>query len=76
MSRKLLTTEQLAKELSVGAETVEKWGRTGKIPRIQISRKIVRYDRNAVLSALAQVGERKNTRHSVFPAFRGRGGAA
>jgi len=54
MSRKLLTAEQLAKELRVGAETIVGWGRSGKIPRIQISRKIVRYDRDVVLSILSQ----------------------
>lgn len=55
MSRKLLTAEQLAKELEVGVDTVVEWGRSGKIPRIRISRKIIRFNRDAVLSALSQV---------------------
>jgi predicted site-specific integrase-resolvase len=56
MAKKLVTAEQLAKELSVGVDTIDNWGRAGRIPRIRISRKIVRYDRDAVLSALSQAG--------------------
>jgi excisionase family DNA binding protein len=57
MSRKLLTAEQLARELRVGAETIVGWGRSGKIPRIRISRKIVRFDRDAVLKVLSAQGQ-------------------
>jgi excisionase family DNA binding protein len=60
MSRKLLTAEQLAKELKVGVETVTSWGRNGKIPRIRISHKIIRFDRDAVLSALSQTRAEDN----------------
>jgi predicted site-specific integrase-resolvase len=62
MSKKLMTAKQLAKELAVGIDTIEDWGRTGRIPRIRISRKIIRYDRNAVLSELSQAGEKANER--------------
>jgi len=55
MAKKLLTAEQLAKELRVGVETVTDWGRSGRIPRIKISHKIIRFDRDAVLFALSQV---------------------
>ncbi len=51
--RRLVTAERLAKELSVGIETIEDWGRSGKIPRIRISRKIIRYDKDAVFTALS-----------------------
>ncbi len=61
MAKKLVTAEQLAKELSVGVETIETWGRTGRIPRIRISRKIIRYDRNVVLAALSNAGMRAVT---------------
>jgi excisionase family DNA binding protein len=57
MSRKLLTAEQLARELRVGAETIVGWGRNGKIPRIRISRKIIRFDRDAVLKVLSAQGQ-------------------
>ena len=62
MSKKLLTAEQLARELKVGVETVTDWGRSGKIPRIRISHKIIRFDRDAVLSALSQAGVKGNDR--------------
>jgi predicted site-specific integrase-resolvase len=56
MAKKLMDAKQLSRELSVGIETIEGWGRSGKIPRICISRKIIRYDRDAVLSSLSQAG--------------------
>jgi excisionase family DNA binding protein len=62
MSRKLLTAEQLAKELKVSVETIDGWGRSGKIPRIRISHKIIRFDRDAVLSALSQAGDKADER--------------
>ena len=61
MAKKLVTSEQLAKELSVGVDTIKNWGRTGRIPRIRISRKIIRFDRDAVLSALSQAGVKAQT---------------
>jgi len=57
MPKKLLTAEQLAKELKVGVETISGWGRSGRIPRIRISHKIIRFDRDAVLSALSRTAQ-------------------
>ena len=62
MSRKLLTAEQLAKELRVSVETIDGWGRSGKIPRIRISHKIIRFDRDAVIAALSQSEGKANGR--------------
>lgn len=58
MGRKLLTADQLAKELKVGVETVTDWGRSGRIPRIRISHKIIRFDRDAVVSALSRAAQK------------------
>ena len=58
MSRKLLTAEQLARELKVGVETIDDWGRRHLIPRLKISPKIIRFDRDAVLSALARTTQK------------------
>ena len=57
MAKKLVTAEQLAKELSVGVDTIEAWGRAGRIPRIKVSRKIIRFDRDAVLKMLSAQGQ-------------------
>lgn len=57
MGKKLLTAEQLAKELRVSVETINGWGRSGKIPRIRISHKIIRFDRDAVLKVLSAQGQ-------------------
>jgi len=49
----LLTTEQLATRLKVGAFTVRKWGRIGLIPEVRFGRKVRRYSLSAVISALS-----------------------
>ncbi|MEW6249647.1 MAG: helix-turn-helix domain-containing protein [Planctomycetota bacterium] len=51
---KILTVAQLAAHLHVKPETVRVWSRAGLIPRIRISRKLVRYDLAAVLAALTK----------------------
>ena len=54
MSMKLLTAEEVAQELNVSPSTITEWGRQGKIPRVKISRKIIRYEKNATLNALSR----------------------
>ena len=50
----LLTAEQLAEQLSVSPSTVKTWSRSGLIPQIRISPKIIRFDPDAVIDALRQ----------------------
>ncbi len=54
MSKKLLTAEDMAQELDVSPSTITEWGRQGKIPRVKISPKIIRYDKDAILHVLLQ----------------------
>lgn len=54
MSNKLVTAEEIAQELNVSPSTVTEWGRQGKIPRVKISRKIIRYDKDNTLLVLSQ----------------------
>ena len=51
----LLTARELAKRLRVSPETVRAWARRGSIPTLRLSRKVVRYDAEAVLAALASM---------------------
>jgi excisionase family DNA binding protein len=50
----LLTAEQLADRLSVKPGTVSQWRRAGKIPAIRLSPKVVRFNLQAVVDALAE----------------------
>jgi len=50
----LLTSEQLAHRLQVKPETVRAWGRDGRIPRICMSAKVIRYDPVAVIKSLKE----------------------
>jgi predicted site-specific integrase-resolvase len=63
MGAKLLTAKEIAQELSVSPSTVTEWGRQGKIPRVRISPKVIRYDQDAVLLALSQGGEGSDSGH-------------
>lgn len=49
----LQTTRELARRLQLSPETVSAWGRRGVIPRLQLSRKVIRYNFDAVMAALA-----------------------
>jgi len=57
MGKELLTAEQLASELKVGVSTVTGWGRSGRIPRVKISHKIIRFERDVVLYALSRAAQ-------------------
>ena len=48
----LLTTDQLAERLNVKPRTIQGWGRTGRIPSVRISHKVIRYDWQKVFEAL------------------------
>lgn len=48
----LMTATELAKRLRVQPGTVSEWVRRGLIPVIRINRKVLRFDADAVLTAL------------------------
>ena len=48
----LLTADELAGRLRVRAATIRLWGRQGRIPRIEISAKVIRYDPAAIIQFL------------------------
>lgn len=54
MSKQLVTAEEIAQELNVSPSTITEWGRQGKIPRVKISPKIIRYDKDNTLLVLSQ----------------------
>ena len=51
-TNELLTTAQLAGRLGLRPRTVQKWARTGRIPCVRISYKVIRYDWQKVFEAL------------------------
>ena len=48
----LLTARQVAGRLNLDPKTIERMGRTGRIPRIPVGGRAFRYDLSAVLEAL------------------------
>ncbi len=58
----LLTTRELAKRLRVSPETIRGWGRRGCIPTLRLSRKAIRYEMSAVLTALARASGKEVSR--------------
>jgi len=48
-ANELLTAVQLAGRLGLRPRTVQKWARTGRIPCVRISYKVIRYDWQKVL---------------------------
>ncbi|MEJ5259380.1 MAG: helix-turn-helix domain-containing protein [Anaerohalosphaeraceae bacterium] len=48
----LLTKEELAALIGVQPQTILRWAKEGKIPRIVISPKVIRFDRSRVLESL------------------------
>lgn len=47
----LLTARELGSRLRVSPETVRAWGRRGFIPTVRLSRKVIRFNLQAVLEA-------------------------
>ncbi len=52
MDTKLLTADQLAREIGVSKDTIRDWARGGKIPEIRVSHKIRRFWLPDVVKAL------------------------
>lgn len=48
----LLTADELAERLRVRPATIRLWAREGRIPRIRISGKVIRFDVSAVIDLL------------------------
>jgi excisionase family DNA binding protein len=48
----LLTAAELADRLRVKPSTILEWQRSGRIPSIRLSHKVLRFDLDAVLTAL------------------------
>lgn len=57
MASDLLSAEQLAERLGVKAGTVKAWLAAGKIPASRLTRKVIRFDLDAVVTALT-VGDK------------------
>ena len=55
----LLTTEDLAKRLTLRPSTIRRWARAGIIPYLRFSGKVVRFDVEAVESALRKVAAKE-----------------
>lgn len=54
----LLKAGELAKRLRVSTDTVRRWAREGRIPEVQLSRKVRRFREVEVLAALETLGVR------------------
>lgn len=50
----LLTADELAQKLRLRPRTIQTWARTGRIPFVKPTLKVVRFDWEAVLVALKQ----------------------
>lgn len=48
----LLTANEMAERLRVASETVLQWARSGVIPSLRISHKVIRFDPVMVVAAL------------------------
>ncbi len=60
----LLTADELAERLRVRPATIRLWAREGRIPRIRISGKVIRFDVSAVIDLL-QTNEKALTSEVV-----------
>ncbi len=52
MSQDLLTVVELADRLQVRPSTIRSWTRSGRLPVLRLSPKVVRYDLEQVVAAL------------------------
>lgn len=60
MATQWLDHKGMAALLNVSPHTVEQWGRDGRIPRLMLSPRCIRYDPDEVLAALRdERGERE-----------------
>lgn len=44
-SPKMMTRHQVAKELGIGLSTVDYWTRTGRLTKVQVGKRAVRFER-------------------------------
>jgi excisionase family DNA binding protein len=51
--KELLTAEQLALRLKVRPRTIKSWVRSGRIPVVRVSLKVIRFSWSDVLAAVA-----------------------
>jgi len=49
---RLITTEELAKQLQVRPDTIRKWARRGLIPQIRVTSKVIRFDLESVIDLI------------------------
>ena len=49
----LLTADELAGRLRVRPSTIQRWSRAGRIPKVRLSPKVVRYNLAAVVQAMS-----------------------
>jgi excisionase family DNA binding protein len=49
----LLSTTEMAKRLGVNRQTLQRWSKAGRVPRVRLGARTFRYSPPAVLEALA-----------------------
>ena len=54
MPKRILTANQMADQLGLKESTIRKWGKSGLIPVIKPTAKVVRFDAGDVVAALKQ----------------------
>ncbi len=59
MDKELLTVEQLAERIHVRPRTVKAWLKSGRIPVVRVSAKVIRFSWSAVLATLQSKQEAK-----------------
>jgi hypothetical protein len=70
MESELLTLVQVAARLHLRPRTVQAWVRLGRIPALRLTRKVIRFDWLAVLSALQRDSHELGNALPTFPARR------
>lgn len=55
----LITANEMAERLRLRPTTVRRWARTGRIPAIRVSSKVIRFDPRAVERALREISFRR-----------------
>lgn len=63
-TNELLTADELAKRLRVRPDTVRNWARRNLIPKVQLTSKVIRFDFDAVVKAMAAARQTKREEDS------------
>ncbi len=58
MAERLMTASQLADHLQVEEETIKRWARRGRIPRVKLGYNCIRYRYSSVVRALVAADRR------------------